>query len=65
MGGTMRLGRRARRAAQGTRAHAAYGETLVYERHRHRYEVNNHLRPQLEAAGLVVSGVFASKNLVE
>ena len=38
--------------AAGTRAHDAYGETLVYERHRHRYEVNNHLRPRLEAAGL-------------
>ena len=45
--------------------HEAYGETLVYERHRHRYEVNNHLRPRLEAAGLQVSGVFAAKDLVE
>ena len=51
--------------ASGTRAHDAYGETLVYERHRHRYEVNNHLRPRLEAAGLRVSGVFAAKDLVE
>ena len=66
MGGTMRLGAepvelRERDAARTT----AYGETLVYERHRHRYEVNNHLRPRLEAAGLRVSGVFAAKDLVE
>ena len=52
MGGTMRLGAEPVELRSGTRAHDAYGETLVYERHRHRYEVNNHLRPRLEAAGL-------------
>ena len=65
MGGTMRLGAEPVELRSGTHAHEAYGETLVYERHRHRYEVNNHLRPRLEAAGLRVSGVFAAKDLVE
>jgi CTP synthase len=65
MGGTMRLGAEPVELRSGTHAHEAYGETLVYERHRHRYEVNNHLRPRLEAAGLHVSGVFAAKDLVE
>jgi CTP synthase len=65
MGGTMRLGAEPVEVVEGTLAQAAYGETLIYERHRHRYEVNNHLRPQLEAAGLRISGIFASKNLVE
>jgi CTP synthase len=65
MGGTMRLGAEPVELREGTRAHAAYGEALVYERHRHRFEVNNHLRSTLEAAGLRVSGVFAAKDLVE
>jgi CTP synthase len=65
MGGTMRLGAEPVELVEGTRAPAASGETTIYERHRHRYEVNNAMRPQLEAAGLRVSGVFASKNLVE
>jgi CTP synthase len=65
MGGTMRLGAEPVELRSGTRAHQAYGETLVYERHRHRYEVNNHLRSRIEAAGLRVSGVFAAKDLVE
>jgi CTP synthase len=65
MGGTMRLGAEPVELRAGTHAYDAYGETLVYERHRHRYEVNNHLRPRLEAAGLRVSGVFAAKDLVE
>jgi len=65
MGGTMRLGAEPVELRTGTHAYEAYGEILVYERHRHRYEVNNHLRPRLEAAGLRVSGVFAAKDLVE
>jgi CTP synthase len=64
-GGTMRLGAEPVVLLPGSRAHAAYGADLVYERHRHRYEVSNVLRPQLEARGLVVSGVFAAKDLVE
>jgi CTP synthase len=64
-GGTMRLGAEPVVIRPGTRAHAAYGSELVYERHRHRYEVSNAYRPQLEAQGLVVGGVFAAKDLVE
>ena len=65
MGGTMRLGAEPVAIRPGTRAFEAYGEETVYERHRHRYEVSNLLRPQLEQHGLVVSGTFASKDLVE
>ncbi len=56
LGGTMRLGAQAVELAEGTRAREAYGEPVIHERHRHRYEVNNELRPQLVDAGLVVSG---------
>jgi CTP synthase len=65
LGGTMRLGADAVDLVEGTRAHAAYGETVIHERHRHRYEVNNHFRPALEQAGLVVSGTFQEGRLVE
>jgi CTP synthase len=65
MGGTMRLGASLVRLVPGTRAHAAYGSDQVWERHRHRYEVNNDLRPRLEEAGLVVSGTTADGRLVE
>jgi CTP synthase len=50
---------------EGTKAQAAYGADEVWERHRHRYEVNNDLRPRLEAAGLVVSGATPDGRLVE
>ena len=56
LGGTMRLGAQAVELAEGTRARETYGEPVVHERHRHRYEVNNHFRPRLVEAGLVVSG---------
>jgi CTP synthase len=65
MGGTMRLGSDPVKVVEGSRAHAAYGETVVYERHRHRYEVNNTIRPQLVARGLVVSGTSPDEKLVE
>ena len=65
LGGTMRLGADAVSLAEGTRAHDAYGEPVVHERHRHRYEVNNHYRPQLTEAGLVISGTFQEGRLVE
>jgi CTP synthase len=65
MGGTMRLGASHVKLIPGTRAQAAYGCDEVWERHRHRYEVNNELRPQLEAAGLVISGTTADGRLVE
>jgi CTP synthase len=65
LGGTMRLGAQAVELAEGTRALAAYNELVINERHRHRYEVNNHYRPQLVEAGLVVSGTFQEGRLVE
>jgi len=65
LGGTMRLGAEPVELRQGTRARAAYGADLVYERHRHRYEVNNLLRKRLEAAGLRVSGTSPDERLVE
>ncbi|MBA3365184.1 MAG: CTP synthase [Actinobacteria bacterium] len=65
LGGTMRLGAQAVELAPGTRARAAYGEAVVPERHRHRYEVNNLYRPRLVEAGLVVSGTFQEGRLVE
>ena len=65
LGGTMRLGAQAVELVDGTRAQEAYGEAVVHERHRHRYEVNNHYRPGLEEAGLVVSGTYQEGRLVE
>jgi CTP synthase len=65
MGGTMRLGSDPVKVVEGTRAHAAYGEPVVYERHRHRYEVNNAIRPKLVQAGLVVCGTSPDEKLVE
>jgi len=54
LGGTMRLGGQPCEVVPGSLAHRIYGSTTVAERHRHRYEVNNHYLPRLEAAGLVV-----------
>jgi CTP synthase len=65
LGGTMRLGAQPVDLVAGTRARAAYDEAVVYERHRHRYEVNNHYRPRLVDAGLVVSGTYQEGRLVE
>jgi CTP synthase len=65
MGGTMRLGASLVRVVPGTKAMTAYDTDEVQERHRHRYEVNNDLRPQLETAGLVVCGTTADGRLVE
>ena len=64
-GGTMRLGAYPCRVLPGTRAFEAYGEEVVYERHRHRYEVNNAFRDALQEAGLTVSGVSPDGRLVE
>jgi CTP synthase len=61
----MRLGADPIRLHENTRARELYGEAVVYERHRHRYEVNNHLRKRLEAAGLIVSGTTPDERLVE
>ncbi len=65
LGGTMRLGTYACKLAEGTRARAAYGEPVVYERHRHRWEVNNRYRPALQAAGMTFAGVSPDERLVE
>jgi CTP synthase len=65
MGGTMRLGADPVKLHDNTRAREIYGEPVIYERHRHRYEVNNHLRKHLEQAGLVCSGTSPDDRLVE
>ena len=64
-GGTMRLGAYPCALVAGTLAAEAYGEPLVQERHRHRYEFNSAYREELEAAGLVVSGTSPDGKLVE
>ena len=61
----MRLGKYPCHLVQGTRAAHAYGQSLVYERHRHRFEFNNEFRTQLEKAGMVYSGVSPDESLVE
>jgi CTP synthase len=65
LGGTMRLGSQNCNLVANTKAREVYAQDVILERHRHRYEVNNNLRPQLEAAGLVVSGLSADNQLVE
>ncbi len=65
MGGTMRLGLFPAKLAPGSVVAAAYGEELVYERHRHRFEVNPRYRSKLESGGLVCSGVSPDGRLVE
>lgn len=64
-GGTMRLGSYDCKLKKGTKTFAAYGETLIHERHRHRYEFNNKYLEQIEHAGLKAVGVNPGSNLVE
>ena len=64
-GGTMRLGIYPCKVEAGTKTREAYGEDLIYERHRHRYEFNNEYRQQLTDAGLVISGTSPDGRLVE
>ena len=64
-GGTMRLGAYPCKVVRDTKAFAAYGEEVVYERHRHRYEVNNAYRDRLVEAGLTISGISPNERLVE
>jgi len=64
-GGSMRLGNYPCKLIEGTRAAKAYGENLIYERHRHRFEFNNKFRAELEEAGLVCSGLSPDSKLVE
>jgi CTP synthase len=64
-GGTMRLGLYAAKLAEGSKVRELYGQELVYERHRHRWEVNNKYRKDLENAGMRLSGLSPDDNLVE
>ena len=64
-GGTMRLGLYPARLTPGSKAAEAYGSEVIYERHRHRFEVNNQYRDRLEAAGMILSGQSPDGRLVE
>ncbi|MEW6225593.1 MAG: CTP synthase [Chloroflexota bacterium] len=64
-GGTMRLGLYPAKLLPGSKARAVYGTEVVYERHRHRFEVNNRYRAALEAAGMLLSGISPDSRLVE
>ena len=65
LGGTMRLGADPVKLHDGTRAREIFGESVIYKRHRHRYEVNNQLRRRLEDEGLVAAGTSPDERLVE
>ncbi|MDG4657648.1 CTP synthase [Ectobacillus antri] len=65
LGGTLRLGLYPCKLAEETKAFNAYGEPVVYERHRHRYEFNNQFRQDMEKAGFVFSGTSPDGRLVE
>ncbi|MDX9687025.1 MULTISPECIES: CTP synthase [Halopseudomonas] len=65
LGGTMRLGGQECALVEGSKARECYGQDVIVERHRHRYEVNNNLLPELEKAGLRVSGRSVDGALVE
>ena len=65
LGGTMRLGAQLCHLEEGSTARKLYGQPSIHERHRHRYEVNNYLLPQIEKAGMRVTGRSADKQLVE
>ncbi|MFO7549388.1 MAG: CTP synthase [Acidimicrobiia bacterium] len=64
-GGTMRLGLYPAKLAEGSLVRQLYGSELIYERHRHRWEVNNRYRKDLEAAGMRLSGISPDESLVE
>ena len=65
LGGTMRLGAYDCKLKAGSVVRKLYGKEMISERHRHRYEVNNDYKKQLEDAGLVISGVNPKSNLAE
>ena len=65
MGGTMRLGAYPCLLQENSKAYAAYGNTSISERHRHRYEFNNAYREQLKEAGLLLTGLYESDDLCE
>jgi CTP synthase len=64
LGGSMRLGAQEAKLVRGSLAHSLYGKESIFERHRHRYEFNNHYLEELKAAGLSFSG-FSADGLVE
>ncbi len=64
-GGTLRLGSWPCKVKKGTHAYKAYGEELIHERHRHRYEFNNKFKKDLEKNGLIFSGVSPDRELME
>ena len=65
LGGSMRLGAQPCHIVPGTRAERVYGEAVVYERHRHRYEVNQEFKTEIEKGGLTISGTSPDGKLVE
>ncbi len=65
LGGTMRLGAQQCKLAKGTISRSLYGQDVISERHRHRYEFNNRYRQDLEDAGLKVAGTSIDGRLVE
>ncbi len=65
LGGTMRLGAQLCHLTENTLVHQIYAQSTIYERHRHRYEVNNHYLKKLQDAGLKIAGLSADKKLVE
>ena len=65
LGGTMRLGAYPCRIKKNSLASKVYGKSLIYERHRHRYEFNNKYKKLFESKGMVFSGIYPRKNLVE
>ena len=64
-GGTMRLGLYPCKLTEGSTSARVYGEPLIYERHRHRWEFNNSFRTKLQEAGLVIAGMSPDERLVE
>ncbi|NTW05009.1 MAG: CTP synthase, partial [Peptococcaceae bacterium] len=64
-GGTMRLGQYPCKLKPGTLAFKAYGQDEIHERHRHRYELNNEHRSQIEEMGMVISGTLPDGSLAE
>ncbi|AGH81959.1 CTP synthetase [Psychromonas sp. CNPT3] len=65
LGGTMRVGAQKCHLKAGSKVREMYGNAEIFERHRHRYEVNNRFLPELEKAGLSIAGLSADKKLVE
>ncbi len=65
LGGTLRLGKFQCQVTPGTLTEKAYGQSVIWERHRHRYEFNNKYREELKAGGLIIAGINPERDLVE